>query len=60
MLYDSIFIKLNNFSTQDLNGLRYLFHSLCCTTQQIIELMHVYDPNLNYKLKRPGLYVNMQ
>ena len=41
------FIKFNNFGTWRLNGPMCLFHSFCCTTQYIFELLHVYEPGFN-------------
>ena len=42
-----MFIKLNNFDTQRLNGPRCLFPSFCCTTQHIFEPLRVYEPGFN-------------
>ena len=42
-----MFIKLNNFDTQRLNGPRNLFYSFCCTTRSIFEPLRVYEPGFN-------------
>ena len=42
-----IFIKFNNFGTQHLNEPRSLFHSFCCITWHIFELLRVHEPSFN-------------
>ena len=49
LMYGTIlmFIKFNNFGTWRSNSLKHLFHSFCCTTQHIFELLRVYELNFN-------------
>ena len=48
-MYNSILtlIKFNNLGTQHLNEPRHLFHSFCCASQCIFDLMLVYEPVFN-------------
>ena len=42
-----MFIKINNFGIQHLNGYRHLFHSFCYTTRIVFEPLHVYKLSFN-------------
>ena len=42
-----MFIKINNFGIQHLNGSRHLFHSFYYTTRIVFEPLHVYKLSFN-------------
>ena len=42
-----MFIKINNFGIQHLNGSRHLFHLFCHTTRIVFEPLHVYKLSFN-------------
>ena len=42
-----MFIKINNFGIQHLNGYRHLFHPFCYTTRIVFEPLHVYKLSFN-------------
>ena len=45
--YSLMFIKINNFGIQHLNGYRHLFHSFYYTTRIVFEPLHVYKLSFN-------------